>query len=409
MIRKCLAYGVAILMLPLAVGCSSTVEPINLPDLSPNKELQEQFNVELSPLTFEKAKELNSQVYKRFVSRPGRSFSAAVVTESEIVSDIPTFSFEKPTYRLGVGDTLSFTQFIEKSTSLGGAGLITDFSKLSSSENSPQNLTASSTNIISTIGRVGTDGSLLLIGVGRLEAAGREISQLRNEVRSILIRNGKAPDFQLEIDGFNSQKAFVTKDSPLIEDSDQSSFVMPITDQGITLRQVIAGAGIAFNERNLTLINIQRDGQTFKFTLSDIFSEKSQEIFIKDKDHIFIKSLKYLDGKVFLLGGVAPTVVSIKPEERQSLADVLFSPRGPLEVQTAQRSAVYLLRGNDPIRAYHLDVQNPARILVANEVELRPNDVVFTAEQPISVFNRVLATILPLRILSRDVENNNIP
>ncbi len=76
---------------------------------------------------------------------------------------------------------------------------------------------------------------------------------------------------------------------------------------------------------------------------------------------------------------------------------------------SAQRSAVYLLRGKDPVRAYHLDTQNPARLLVADAVDLKPEDIVFVGEQPINTFTRVLATILPTRIFARDVQNNNLP
>jgi len=122
-----------------------------------------------------------------------------------------------------------------------------------------------------------------------------------------------------------------------------------------------------------------------------------------------VQNLRYQSGKVFLLGGVTPQIIPILPEERQTLAEALFAKSGPLATSTAQRSAVYLLRGQDPVQAYHLDAQNPIRVLVADEVELRPNDIVFVAEQPISTFNRTLASITPLRILLRDIKNDDLP
>ena len=51
--------------------------------------------------------------------------------------------------------------------------------------------------------RVGSDGSILLLEVGRLEALGKSINELRSEVRNILIRNGISPKFQLELALFN--------------------------------------------------------------------------------------------------------------------------------------------------------------------------------------------------------------
>ena len=59
--------------------------------------------------------------------------------------------------------------------------------------------------------------------------------------------------------------------------------------------------------------------------------------------------------------------------------------------------------------AYHLDALRPTRLIVADTMELRPNDILYVAEQPIISFNRALATIVPLRILLRDIQDENIP
>jgi len=75
----------------------------------------------------------------------------------------------------------------------------------------------------------------------------------------------------------------------------------------------------------------------------------------------------------------------------------------------AKRSEVYLLRGRNPSIAYHLDAQNVSRILVAAKTELRPNDIVYVADRTIVSFARTLSEINPLRVLLRDIQNNNIP
>ena len=386
-------------------GCSAVVEPIEIAGLSPDPKSQEHFSVEVIPLTFAMAKELNLQRFPRLLSSPGNAYSAKVVDEksiarSQLPPDAETFS-----YVLGVGDGLAFTQPINTppeliASPIQGGG--TENSQFTMSLSQP------SSSIVKTTSRVGSDGSILLIGVGRLQAKGRQISDLQDDVRSILIQNGKAPDFQLEIESFNSQRIFLTSDLPEVIDA-KGSLILPITDQGLSLREAIASAGLPLNEKVLTLLKIKRGGKIYQSTLSDVLSEKSPDIYLEHNDHIFIQNLAYLPGKVFLTGAVDPIIIPINPEERQTLAEVLFAKQGPMAVEKAQRSGVYLLRGQNPLKAYHLDAQNPARILVADNVELRPNDIVFVGEQPISTFNRVLSTIFPLRIFSRDVQNNNIP
>ena len=57
--------------------------------------------------------------------------------------------------------------------------------------------------------------------------------------------------------------------------------------------------------------------------------------------------------------------------------------------------------------AYHLDAQSPTRLIVADAMELRPNDILYVAEQPIISFNRALTTIIPLRELLGDISEGN--
>lgn len=399
-------------------GCTSIIEPIKIPDLDPNPKLQEDFSVDLEPLTLAAAKELNLQHFPRFISLPGIRESATLIDEKAIGEPQFPPKTDKFFYLLGVGDEITFIQSVNTPLALGipsfgtassaaaeGAGGI----QLSDNEQAIPVLTPSTSSIVSTTGRIGSDGSLLLLGVGRLEAKGRPISDLRDEVRNILIQNGRTPDFQFEITRFNSQKAYVSTDLPANQQPARIKFIVPITDKAIPLREIVATAGVPFNEKIFTLVKIQRGGETYSFSLADLFSETAPQIFLKDKDHVFIQNLSYVDAKVFLVGGVLPKVIRIQPELRPTLAEILFSSNGPLQEPSAQRSAVYLLRGQSPIKAYHLDAQNPARLLVADSVEMRPGDIVYVAEQPINTFNRMLSTILPFRIFSRDIKSNNIP
>lgn len=404
-----LSFACAATSLILMVSCTEIVEPVYLEDLKPDAAGQENFEIELKPLTFEAAQKLNETRYDRMVSRPGRAYSADVIPETQLISRSFPKTTKKLAYKLGIGDEVALIQYADSTPRISAAASMLDLTSdtgLSDISNG-----SPTSNIISTSGRIGTDGSLLLIGVGRLDAIGREISELRNEVRSILIRNGKAPNFQLEIKAFNSQKAYMTTDAGASETDTNSisSSVITITDQGITLRQLLASAGVAFDERHITMVRLQRRGANYSFSMAELFSERAPEIFLQDDDHVFIQNLSYQDGKVFLLGGVTPSIIRIKPEERQSLAEALFAEGGPLATETAQRSAVYLLRGSDPVQAYHLDAQNPLRVIVADAVELRPNDIVFVAEQPLSTFNRTLVNIAPLRILLRDIKSDNVP
>ncbi|MDB2419139.1 hypothetical protein N9W14_01750 [Amylibacter sp.] len=456
-------------------------------------------------------------------------------------------------YLLGVGDELTLIQLNEFA---GGLGNI--ISNIPQTANDGKNRNAakpqSSENVLKTSGLVGTNGNILLLGLGSIKAEGRSLSDVQTEVRNILIRNGLAPSFQLEITSFNSKKAFVTFPNP---NKDLGNNIVPITNLPITLKELAITYGLRPSSKDSTIVSLTRDGQKFRMTAGQLFDKTSPRIVIKDRDQIEIdeaaststsieavvgsrgnilirgvgslkaknrslaevqaditrilmdkgltpnfqlevtgfeskkfflvtenngtkalpltdtvvdlkdavlsniatqtqtisqgsetfkvvelirngvsyrmswqkmlsggasnvliqdgdtiklKDFDYKLGQVFALGGAGNAeLVPINPSKRETLADILFSPKGALNNLLAKRSEVYLLRGRNPSVAYHLDAQNVSRILVAAQTELRPNDIVYVADRPIISFSRTLAEINPLRILLRDLENGNIP
>lgn len=67
------------------------------------------------------------------------------------------------------------------------------------------------------------------------------------------------------------------------------------------------------------------------------------------------------------------------------------------------------LSGSNPVEAFRLDATDPTLLVGASEMQLRPNDIIFVPEQPLSSLNRTLVQITPLRLLLRDVQSGSIP
>ena len=87
-------------------------------------------------------------------------------------------------------------------------------------------------------------------------------------------------------------------------------------------------------------------------------------------------------------------------ERSMSLADVLFD-KGGINSNFGDYAEIYVLRAeSDPQRsggltAFHLNAENAVNLAVATRFEIRPNDVVFVAEQPVTSWNRAFSQILP--------------
>ena len=246
-------------------------------------------------------------------------------------------------------------------------------------------------------------GSVVFEGVGEIKAAGRSLDDLRNEIKNLTqdIQNSQIK-FQIQITNFFSQNALLSIEG-------QPGKVIAITDSPITLASVLLENGLSVDGKNIVQINLLRDDKSYTFTLDSLLDITKPKVYLQSRDRIVVKLLQYKENKVFILGGVSPQIFKINPSKRETLADVLFTSGGALSASSAKRSEVYLLRGSSPVVAYHLDAQSPTRLIVADAMELRPNDILYVAEQPIMSFNRTLATILPLRILLRDIKDENIP
>jgi protein involved in polysaccharide export with SLBB domain len=551
-------------------GCGEILESVSLSAGKQSLEIesvQEDFEINIEGLTFITAKKANNSPYSRRVILTGSGSRANVLDETDFLkSNFPKLP-NSSDYLLGVGDQLSFVQLNEfeagipqwpavskKTEYLLGAG---DELTFVQSLDSAQDITGSfndggqfipqtnSDELVTTKGVIGSNGNILLLGLGNIFAANRTLDDVRTEVRNILIRNGLAPNFQLEISDFQSQKAFVnikngiSRSIPLnnlpislkevalgaglseadksfalikftrntqefrvtsgqlfdlaapeiiIQDKDQieiqfvprretitqsvvgskgnillpdvgrilavnrsindmhkqisdiligkgikpnfqlelakavskkayliqknvGSTVVPLSSATITLREVILESKSSIiSTTGLSVITLKRNGQVFRMTEDYILDPNSPDILVVNNDQIEVEILAYKQGQVFALSGAGSAqIVPIDPSKRETLADVLFVPDGALNNLLAKRSEVYLLRGQNPSVAYHLDAQNVSRILVAAKAELRPNDIIYVADRPIISFARTLAEINPLRILLRDIQEGNIP
>ena len=255
--------------------------------------------------------------------------------------------------------------------------------------------------------KVGQDGQIVLSNLGKIQVAGKSVDALKKEVRKLSRRRDNFwTDFQLEVTGFGSQQAIVSiPNNP--NETEAKSTLVPISNKPIRLDEVLTQRGVAIDPNVLTKINLLRNGTVKSFLFSSLLLDPSKEVYLANGDRVIVEYLPYKQDKVFILGaGISPTIFNINPSNRETLADALFTENGALSSVDANRSEVYLLRGDDPVVAYHLNALNTSRLIVAEAMELRPNDILFVSEQPISSFNRTLERIFPLRSLIADITPN---
>ncbi|MEM6306430.1 MAG: polysaccharide biosynthesis/export family protein [Pseudomonadota bacterium] len=286
------------------------------------------------------------------------------------------------------------------------------------------------------------DGAIAIPDVGRVGLAGLTLEEAESEIFQALVSNQIDPSFSIEVSGFNSKRVSIA--GGVVR-----PVAVPITLTPLTVQEaLVAAGGVNIVDQDYASIRLYRNGELYQIPLEDYYRQPAlQQMRLVAGDSIFVdtefeltRAQAYFQEKLILsqavlqaesgadalrrarldeirsnftarlaAGAVPRDYVYMtgevqKPgrfplpfEQRASLADALLGESG-LTTNTGNPTQIYVLRGqtgSDRIAAYNLDVSNAAKLVLATQMELRPNDIVFVAEQPVTRWNRVLQQIIP--------------
>jgi polysaccharide biosynthesis/export protein len=362
-------------------GCSRILEPVSLIATRNDDSIitQEEFLIEVKSLTFKKAVEANKDPYNRKIIIEGSGVQAKLVDEAVLLnSNIPK-TFKKNEYLIGIGDILTFDVLNEFNNSntiwpndtntkeyILGVGDELTLTQLIKTEDpaiqykNENNKSFSSTdnveNLLKSEGIIGSDGNILLLEMGSFKASGRTLKEVRTEVRNILIRNGSIPNFQLEITGFNSKKAYLVKKTV------EGGSTIKINNIPITLVEVALSGGLTGANKNNGQITLTRDKKKYRFTSDQLFNAFSPKVIIQDKDQIVIDIVEHVSERVtvkvastgsILLSDIGSlyvkdkTLANVQKEINNIMLEKGLIPSFQLEINEYGSKKIYLNRQND--------------------------------------------------------------
>ncbi|TQE98334.1 MAG: sugar transporter [Spiribacter salinus] len=299
---------------------------------------------------------------------------------------------------------------------------------------------------------VSDDGGISIPDIGRVEIAGLTLDEAQDRVFRFLLDNQVDPAFSLEVAEFNSQRVTVGG-------AVQQAARVPITLVPLTLDEALtATGGITVRDEEFASIRIYRDGTLYQIPYEDYLEspdlrdrrllngdavfvdtrfdlDRAFEFYQQEVDVIRLRSQARLDvldmmstemsmrraqlderrsnfeartelgaearDYIYLAGEVdAQARVALPYGQTATLADVIYDGGG-VPTRTGNPANIYVLRpSTDPaefgaVTAWHLDARNAINISLATRMEMRPNDIVFVEEQPITKWNRVIQQFVP--------------
>lgn len=248
---------------------------------------------------------------------------------------------------------------------------------------------------------VDANGKIYYPYVGEVDAAGKTLSDLRQILTHRLADYIRDPQIDVRVSQYRSQKIYVSGDI-------SRPCTIPITDLNINIIEALdgcdslgtkTGGGVAVQNVRL----IRGDSSTL-VNLSKLYATGKQ-IDLQPNDRLLIDDTA---NRVFMVGEFGKQTALPYATGGLSLNDAI-ADAGGLDPGTADTSNVYVIRGfidgkdfqtggiktvMHP-KVYKLNASNPAGLLLANQFELQPRDVVFAAPASFVNFNRALSLILP--------------
>lgn len=336
-------------------------------------------------------------------------------------------------YLVGVGDVLTLATKSSGST-------VEELSGLLAAQNRRQGYT------------VQDDGAIAIPDVGRIVVAGRTLEEVEARVFDALVSNNIDPSFSIEISEFNSKRVS-------IGGAVRQPTILPIRLSPLRLGEAVTAAGgITAEDQDYVSIRIYRDGKIYQIPLNEYLSKPNlQSLLLAENDSVFVdteydlaraqtyfaeqiqlaqfrqnarsQALRALETEVSLrraalneqrtnfqtrleVDGVDRDYVYLTGEVKNpsrfvlpfgrhaTLADALYDSGG-FSNETANPGQIYVLRSlpsqlnPDHVTALHLDARNATNMIFATKLQLRPNDVVFISEQPVTRWSRVVRQITP--------------
>ena len=348
-------------------------------------------------------------------------------------------------YQIGVGDVVLLSTPSTGST-------VEELSGLLAAQNARQGYT------------VQDDGSINIPNVGRVRIAGLTIEDAEAALFQKLVENQFDPTFSLEISEFNSRKVSIGGAV-----SNPGVVPVSLTPLYLGDALAAAG-GVSVEDQDFASVRIYRDGTLYQIPLTTLYERGDLlRTRLVDGDAVFVdteyelgQAQSYFEQQitlvaarqaarqaalnelqlevnlrrgqllearenyqsridlgaddrdyVYLTGEVGKQSRFPLPYDRKAtLADAMFAQADGVTVETGDVSQIYVLRASsDPrefgaVTAWHLDARNAANYALSTKFELRPDDIVFVAQQPITKWNRAVAQVVPSLISVTNAATN---
>jgi polysaccharide export outer membrane protein len=222
-----------------------------------------------------------------------------------------------------------------------------------------------------------------------IHAAGQTIEQVQREVHADLSKEFREPQVTVRVASYRSAQVYV--DGEVRAPGGQA-----FNDIPMTLTEAINRAGGFTANADRAHLTLTRNGTSYPIDLTAMIraGKNPQDIMLKPGDMLRVTGRD--ENTAYVMGEVNKPIAATPTTDGKLTLGEALSQAGFINQSTANPRQLYVIREADgKPQVYHLDSASPVSMLLANQFDLQPKDVVYVDNGPLVRFNRVLSLLLP--------------
>ncbi|CAE6844127.1 polysaccharide biosynthesis/export family protein [Paraburkholderia domus] len=225
---------------------------------------------------------------------------------------------------------------------------------------------------------------------GNLHVAGKDVASIQKELHKRLSNVYQKPEVTVRVASFRNAQVYV--DGEVRTPGAQS-----VNDIPMSLTSVINQGGGFSPAADRSRVELIRNGVTYPINVDDLIKRgrNPSDIYLQAGDIVRVASRE--DSGVYVMGEVnKPATIQPMRNGSLTLAQAI-SDSGSFDSNTSAPRQLFVIRNStsDAPQVYHLDATSPVSMVLANQFELQPKDVVYVGQGGLVRFNRVLNLLLP--------------